>query len=114
MGWLRRAELLSPMMGVPKNDRAQKEQRKKDTKPSFFSITTSMLCLYQMKMAQITGIAQFTVQLEFSITLNMRGLKVSRQKRSSGNVRADTERASPRAASQCCEGLVQPRAKALV
>lgn len=67
-----------------------------------------------MKMAQTTGTAQFTVQLEFSIALNVHGLKVSRHKVNSGSVWADTERMRPRAASQCCEGLIKPWAKALV
>lgn len=67
-----------------------------------------------MKMAQATGITCFTVQLQFSITLNVNGLKVSRQKGSSGNVRADTERASPRVPLQPCKGLVKSPAKALV
>lgn len=81
--WFGQAELLSLVMGVLKHDWVLRRNRgkKKPKASSFVSLTTPIWYPYQMKTAQATGISHFTVQLEFSKTLNVNGLKDFKAKR---------------------------------
>lgn len=78
VGWLSQAELLSLLMGVPKNYCRSEEIEEKTL--SVVSVTASIFYLYLPKEnSTAIGITLFTVPLEFSITFHVNRFKVLRQ-----------------------------------
>lgn len=77
MGWLNQAELLSLVMGMPKNYCCSEEKEEKNSDCCLCN------CIHIIHLAKenstATGMALFTVPLEFSITFHMSRLKVLRQ-----------------------------------